>query len=203
MLILFAPVTVRLPPSLAPTLSLPVPLRAFVPAVVKAPAQVTVLVVFSPWPVFPTLPPPVMLFRVIAPEVVKVLAIFTPWLVAPVPPLQLRNVTVPEDPVVQAEVLEKPCELAAEAVLVPVIPIVPEVLTIPFVVAIRTPTPAPEPEAAPVNEIAALLVAVEIMPPEILIPFEAVLLAPPVPLSVIAPPAALEVDIVPLVKEIP
>jgi hypothetical protein len=73
-----------------------------VPAVVKAAATLMPLP-----PVVPLLPP-MQLVNVTAPLLVKAAPKFTPWLAVPVPPVHVEKVTVPEVPVVTADVIETP-----------------------------------------------------------------------------------------------
>ena len=125
------------------------------------------------------------------PWVEKAAVWLMPWLELPEPPVQVAKVTVPVVPVIQESVLiDAPCDPVPEAVEAPLTEIVSVVLVTELEEARLVPTLAWVPEAEPVIEMGPLPVVVE-MAPRLLIftPCEgAVVLAPPVPMSVKEPP---------------
>ena len=118
-------------------------------------------------------------------------------------PPEPEKVTRPVVPVVQLVVwTSTPLEPLVVAVLVPEMVMGPEVL-VTAEPTILTPRPALLPDAEPVKEIDPFPVVVDTIPGATKeIPCDAaVVLAPPVPFNVIAPPCV--VSRVPFVKEIP
>ena len=154
------------------------------PAVVNAEATLIPL----PPPV-----PPVQLEKVTGPEPVKEDGKVTPWLEPVLLPEQFEKVTSPVVPGVQAAPMETPDDPDAEAVLAPLMVIVPDVLsmTLAELPAMLTPMFPFEPDADPVIEMLPLPVIVETVPapPVMLTPSDpSELLGPPVPLRIIDPP---------------
>jgi hypothetical protein len=194
---LLSPVTPKLTPDAKPTPPGPFPViveEVTLPAVVKAAPTFT--------PLLPPVPPK-QLENKTGPPPVKTAPRWTPWLAPVFPPVPVR-VTRPEVTGDQGAVRETPCDPATVATLVPDTEIVPEllVITLAAVPAIWTPKLAAEaPVVVPVKEIAPPPTLVAMVPTQ-LIPCEAELLGPPVPLRVIDPPPDVPTT-PPLATEIP
>jgi hypothetical protein len=132
-----------------PTPPFPCPVIELV--AVMAPCDEIAALVFTPLPG----PPPVIVSNVSPPvpaePVVKAALISTPL---PFEAEQLKNFNSPVVPVVCELVIDTPCELAPDVVLVPVNVILPEVLVISFVLVWRIiPLLVPVPAELPVNKI--------------------------------------------------
>lgn len=108
--------------------------------------------------------------------------------------MQVAKVMVPLVPGVHGALKETPWEPDVVELLVPLIWTVPEVLTIELVALRFTPIFAAPLCAVPVREIAPVVVFAWAPTPLKKIPWEAVLLAPPVPFRVIDPPPVVVVN---------
>jgi hypothetical protein len=133
------PMSVMLPPPLVlilpPVSEMPwqapaVPVELAVTAIVL-PDPLVAKLALEAKPMLPLPEPPIIEFvATMLPAVEKFAARLIPWLVAPDPPVQVEKVTVPEVPVVIADVMETPCEFAPLELDVPLIVIGPLVLVI-------------------------------------------------------------------------